>query len=121
MAKSRVIEGMNMAESASQESCQPSPEPTEPIRRPKRRWMLPVIFAAVVVVIAAVLVLRHFGHGENAEPPLLKADAAQLKRTVVTPILEEPIRQGKNVILVLDVPVGVERGLQIRRRRSPAQ
>jgi hypothetical protein len=55
----------------------------------------------IVGLLSILLLLTACGkpnHDEIAGPPELKANAADLKQTVVTPHLEEPIKAGTNVL-----------------------
>jgi hypothetical protein len=76
----------------------PGPAAQEAPRKPQRRWTLIAIVAALVASIAATVVFYRPTHDQIAGPPLLKADARELKSTIVRPHLEEPILPGKNVL-----------------------
>jgi hypothetical protein len=61
-------------------------------------WIWGVICVVVLVGAFCAFVLPKLLHDHSAEPPLLKANAKQLKATVISPVIEAPIQPGKNVL-----------------------
>ena len=81
---------MGMAEPLPEPAAQKAPH------KPRRR-RVPIAIAAALVAAIAAGFLRSI-HDWIIEPKLLKADARELKNTVVTAHLEERIVPGKNVL-----------------------
>jgi hypothetical protein len=75
--------------------------PNEASPQPRRRWRVAIAVIVVAIVAVGLLALHFFnrsGHNWIAGPPALKANAKELKRTLVTPHLEASVGPGKNVL-----------------------
>lgn len=92
--------GMGNAVQREMGMADPLPEAAakEERRKPRRRRRLIAIAAVLIVGIAVAVVSFRPTHNQIAGPPLLKADARELKSTVVTRHLEEQIVPGRNVL-----------------------
>lgn len=62
------------------------------------RWIVAVLVAVIGGVGLFATIRDQGGHDSIAGPPVLKANAKDLSKTVVTPHLETPIEPGKNVL-----------------------
>jgi hypothetical protein len=76
----------------------PEPCPEECRCTRGRCWLVPAVVAALLACLLLVTFAKKANHNQIAGPPLLKADARQLKETLVTSHLETPIKPGKNVL-----------------------
>jgi hypothetical protein len=69
-------------------------------RKARRRAILIAIAGLLIagIGLAAIIFRPKPTHDQIAGPPVLLADARELKSTIVTPLLEEPIVPGKNIL-----------------------
>jgi hypothetical protein len=61
-------------------------------------WIRATLLVVLLIGIVSVAISWRRGHDDVAGPPLLKANAKDLKATVITPSVDAKIEPGKNVL-----------------------